>query len=109
MHIASVAGRGMLVAFCVVGGLATSVVAAQADQPWKVHGKLLGKAISPSDYEKSEDVSGIACSTTAGFPRLCLVADDETHRQFRRYCWARMSPRRLLSSTNSVRNSCRPL
>jgi hypothetical protein len=78
MHIASVAGRGMLVAFCVVGGLATSVVAAQADQPWKVHGKLLGKAISPSDYEKSEDVSGIACSTTAGFPRLCLVADDET-------------------------------
>ena len=78
MHIASVAGRGMLVAFCVVGGLATSVVAAQADQPWKVHGKLLGKAISPSDYEKSEDVSGIACSTTAGFPRVRLVADDET-------------------------------
>ena len=75
MHIASASVRGILVACCIVGGLG---VAAQEDQSWKVHGKLLGKAISASDHEKSKDVSGIACSTTQGFPRLCLVADDET-------------------------------
>ncbi|MDP4026824.1 DUF3616 domain-containing protein [Methylobacterium sp. NEAU 140] len=38
---------------------------------WPVDGKLLGK-----DDEKSEDISGIACSTSIGFPRDCLVIDD---------------------------------
>ncbi|MER8817756.1 DUF3616 domain-containing protein [Mesorhizobium sp. M0142] len=42
-------------------------------------GKLLGKPKeSGADSKKSEDVSGIACTTTSGFPRICLVADDET-------------------------------
>ena len=27
---------------------------------------------------KSPDASGIACDRSSGFPRLCLVADDET-------------------------------
>ena len=31
-----------------------------------------------SDSKKSEDVSGIACATTSRFPRICLIADDET-------------------------------
>jgi Protein of unknown function (DUF3616) len=30
------------------------------------------------DSKKSEDVSGIACATTSGFPRICLLVDDET-------------------------------
>ena len=76
MYIGSVAGRGILVACCVLGGL--GVAGAQGDEWWKVHGKLLGKAIGVADHEKSKDVSGIACSTTQGFPRLCLVVDDET-------------------------------
>ena len=64
-------------------GLATaSPIAALADSdtPWTVHGKLLGKPkdLAGADSKKSEDVSGIACATTTGFPRICLVADDET-------------------------------
>src|SRR5215213_3646730 len=51
---------------------------AQDPPPWKIAGKLLGKADGASDFKKSEDVSGIACDRSSGFPRLCLVADDET-------------------------------
>lgn len=54
--------------------LAVPMVSAHAKEPWKVDGKLLGKA----DFKKSEDVSGIACDRSSGFPRICLVADDET-------------------------------
>ena len=60
---------------CLTAGLYAA--GAQDLAPWKVHGKLLGKAAG-SDFEKSEDVSGIACDRSSGFPRLCLVADDET-------------------------------
>jgi hypothetical protein len=52
-------------------------------KPWTVSGKLLGEpdATHPAEAEKSrkaKDVSGIACATETGFPRLCLVADDES-------------------------------
>jgi hypothetical protein len=59
--------------------LGAGAAAAQADTPWKVDGKLLGepKASDPLDGKKSEDVSGIACAAGSGFPRLCLVVDDE--------------------------------
>jgi hypothetical protein len=58
----------------------TSVSTAVADEPWKVSGKLFGKPMNATnpDGKKSEDVSGIACATTTGFPRLCLIADDES-------------------------------
>jgi hypothetical protein len=48
--------------------------------PWKVSGKLIGKPknLDGSDSKKSEDVSGIACAAMSGYPRVCLVADDET-------------------------------
>ncbi|MHC2624788.1 hypothetical protein ACVIW2_006820 [Bradyrhizobium huanghuaihaiense] len=42
-----------------------------ADDAWPVKNKLLGK-----DGDKSEDVSGIACTKPDGFPRSCLVIDD---------------------------------
>ena len=48
-------------------------ISAAADGPtWPVHGRLLGK-----DGEKAENISGIACATNRGFPRLCLVIDDD--------------------------------
>jgi hypothetical protein len=50
---------------------------AQDVQPWNVSGKLFGKPDGPSDFKKSKDVSGIACDRNSGFPRICLVADDE--------------------------------
>src|SRR5262245_60242756 len=40
-------------------------------QTWPVTGRLIGK-----DGEKSVDVSGIACAAAQGFPRSCLVIDD---------------------------------
>lgn len=39
---------------------------------WSVKGDLTGKK-----GKASEDVSGIACATATGFPRTCLVIDDE--------------------------------
>ena len=48
--------------------------AAEFSDAWKVKGKLIGKK---DKKDASEDVSGIACTTTAGFPRACLVIDDE--------------------------------
>ncbi len=56
-----------------------ALVPAQAADSWKVEQKLLGE---PREEffaaKKSEDVSGIACATTSGFPRVCLMVDDET-------------------------------
>lgn len=71
-----------LMATCLTAGIAWSGTALgqEADpQPWEVSGKLLGKLKNDgSGYKKSEDVSGIACATTSGFPRICLLVDDET-------------------------------
>lgn len=54
--------------------------AAKDNGSWHIEGQVRGK---PKDafgktYEKSNDVSGIACETTADYPRLCLIVDDET-------------------------------
>jgi hypothetical protein len=56
--------------FILVTGGAPSAVAGNPDV-WTVEGRLLGK-----DGKKSTDISGIACSTAEGFPRSCLVIDD---------------------------------
>ena len=50
---------------------------AQEGAPWPVQGKLLGKPRADKESRGAEDVSGIACATGSGFPRLCLIADDE--------------------------------
>ena len=53
--------------------------AAKENEPWRVAGKLIGKPeAKESDSDKSHDVSGVACATTEGFPRKCLLVDDET-------------------------------
>jgi hypothetical protein len=62
-----------------VGALLLGLAAADCMQPvfgddgdaWPVKHKLIGK-----DGDKSKDVSGIACTTQQGFPRSCLVIDD---------------------------------
>jgi hypothetical protein len=64
----------------LLSALAVITVAARArdDATWPIKGKLIGKK-----GDKSKDVSGIACSTASGFPRSCLVIDDEVqHAQF---------------------------
>lgn len=60
-------------ALCLSLSAVGPVKAADDHDPiWKVEKKLIGK-----DGDKSTDVSGIACTTNAGFPRRCLVIDDE--------------------------------
>ena len=44
---------------------------APGQDSWKVKPDVIGKGDEPS-----EDVSGIACTTSTGFPRSCLVIDD---------------------------------
>jgi hypothetical protein len=54
----------------LLAGLVPPAGAREADT-WPVKHKLLGP-----DGAKSEDVSGIACTAAQGFPRSCLVIDD---------------------------------
>jgi len=57
----------------VVPGLWLPAAAtAQHERVWRVRDKLVGK-----DNKKSVDVSGIACTADTGFPRSCLVIDDD--------------------------------
>jgi hypothetical protein len=43
-------------------------------ETWPVRGKLQNK-----DGKKSKNVSGIASAPAQGFPRACLVIDDNMH------------------------------
>ena len=56
---------------------ACGLPATAQDSTWRVEGKLLGEA-EGAGFEKSEDVSGIACDSAPALPRLCLLVDDET-------------------------------
>ena len=64
---------------CRIGALLFGLAAADCAEPlfgapgdaWPVKHKLLGK-----DGGKAKDVSGIACAKAQGFPRTCLVIDD---------------------------------
>jgi hypothetical protein len=44
---------------------------ANDSEPWLIKGKLVGK-----DGKRATNVSGIACSKAQGFPRSCLLIDD---------------------------------
>jgi len=57
----------------LVAGLLAAPAGADEPKSWPVKHRLLGP-----DGEKSTDVSGIACTTAAGFPRSCLVIDDNS-------------------------------
>jgi hypothetical protein len=65
----------VLAALAAMAGGIERPASAQADAPWKVEGKLVGKTKDGKE-KKSEDVSGIAC-LSGGLPRKCLVIDDE--------------------------------
>jgi len=76
-HRVALATAWFLIGVVLVQGGPAS---AQGNEPWRVKGKLIGKPKGNDvlDSKKSEDVSGIACGTATGFPRICLLADDET-------------------------------
>lgn len=68
------------------GGATWVLPAAAGSATWAVEGKLFGEPkkdrakpgrVDKDDVKKSTDVSGLACATTAGFPRTCLIADDQ--------------------------------
>lgn len=45
----------------------------QVSDVWPVEGRVVGP-----DGKKAKDLSGLACDRTAGFPRRCIVIDDES-------------------------------
>ncbi len=70
---------------------ATALVIASASvhaEAWEVDGRLL-----KAGGGKADDLSGIACDTATGFPRDCLVIDDET--QWAQ--WVRLEDGRLVA------------
>ena len=67
-------GLALALPLCFVGNALTSEPIAE----WQVKNKLLGEAKENGEgSKKSVDVSGIACSRQHGFPRRCVVIDDE--------------------------------
>lgn len=73
-------GRRASILLCLsAAGLAATPPASADVQAadWKVEDKLLGK-IKDGKQKKAEDVSGLACMEATGFPRHCLLIDDET-------------------------------
>ena len=62
---------------CVLPVLLVGPAAGKDDDSWEVDGKLIGKISKKTGkVKKSEDVSGIACTAKKGFPRTCLIIDD---------------------------------
>lgn len=64
MHVLA----GCLLAAAFAGPASSADVKAEH---WLAEGKIIGKK-----DKKAEDVSGLSCSKTAGFPRTCLLIDD---------------------------------
>lgn len=72
----------ILKALCVLAAVFLVVPGHAQSKEWKVEGKLQGKR-DKDDHDKikhAQDVSGIACNSESGFPRQCVVIDDETQR-----------------------------
>src|SRR4051812_28512935 len=73
----------VLAPILLVGALPGGASYASGGDAWKVKEKIFGESKKvgsvkdDDDAKKSEDVSGLACAGT-GFPRLCLVVDDES-------------------------------
>jgi Protein of unknown function (DUF3616) len=78
VHLAKRRAHCLVVAILALACFIGSAAAAEFSNPWKVSGKLIGKPDKDDGkINKAADVSGIACMTPSGFPRACLVIDDE--------------------------------
>mgnify|MGYP001406410867 CR=1 FL=1 len=67
------------VCLLAVAALCCAGVSARGEPDWTIHNKVLGAPKKSGDgIKKAEDVSGLACATSEGFPRFCLIVDDET-------------------------------
>src|SRR5262245_60984331 len=75
----SLLGLLMACSLAASASLIESAAFAKECEGWNVDRKLLGKQKDPdSEPKKSKNVSGVACATGSGFPRICLIVDDET-------------------------------
>jgi hypothetical protein len=76
MSVSNLSGIGVIV-FALSLALYTPPTFGQAPDSWPVKNKLIGKKDKEGKKDKkSEDVSGIACTTEQNFSRSCLVIDD---------------------------------
>ena len=73
-------GRAVLiVAAAALSSVLPGRAPAQPDGEWRIDRHFDGKPKNDgSGSEPSKDVSGIACAAVNGFPRVCLLVDDET-------------------------------
>ncbi|MBB3771851.1 hypothetical protein FHS55_002460 [Angulomicrobium tetraedrale] len=77
---------GRRVVRVILALLPLTLASAASARDWPVEGKLFGElkkdrpigSADAGDYAKAENISGIACALDAGFPRLCIVVDDQT-------------------------------
>jgi hypothetical protein len=65
-------GRIAAIACASLMLLASPAPGKDEDDSWTVKGDVIGK----EKNKQSKDVSGIACTTQKGFPRTCLIIDD---------------------------------
>lgn len=71
---------GVALVLSAVVALQPGAAPGQNERVWHVEKKLVGEDIKKStkikNVKKSTDISGIACTSDTGFPRSCLVIDD---------------------------------
>lgn len=76
--IRTLAAASALSASLFAAALVTGVPAkAETGTVFTVSGELIGKSKKNGDVKGAGDLSGVACVEASGFPRHCLVVDDE--------------------------------
>lgn len=62
-----------LIAFVIVTAISACGEQVEVSDVWPVNGRIAGR-----DGKVARDLSGLACDRPSGFPRRCVVVDDET-------------------------------
>src|SRR5262245_22436435 len=70
-------GKAALLASLCVLPITLLPASAETGTPFAVSGDLVGKTKKNGKTEAAENLSGIACAEATGFPRNCLLVDDE--------------------------------
>lgn len=73
-------GRFVAFACAMVAGplLLGGVAPAVGSEAVEIGDKLIGKPKADGGFKRAEDLSGIACAEPSGFPRHCLLVDDDS-------------------------------
>ncbi|PWR21777.1 DUF3616 domain-containing protein [Zavarzinia compransoris] len=70
--------RGAWGGAVLVAAVLSGPVPAAADDAFPVKGASVGEVKPKGEIKGAKDLSGIACAEAAGFPRRCLIVDDDS-------------------------------